>query len=809
MATIQYTPWTSDIELSFFSQLAALKLNHDGLDDSARKVLGLYEIRPGDAPERSCRMQIHSNALTTDELVNLGIESSHYMRYKPRLTTDSIQTGFYRAEGIIKNVNTIEQYKSFHGPTIIERAGHTIWDAIQDGTIYSCPSLLASFTAISFADLKKYRFTYHFAFPAIHSDPPWKSTGDEGVAVKKLAPTETTGLVDTVQTWKYGVDSRQHGFFLAKRIRNLPVDTKSSTKEGNEQEGESQTPITPTAKEHGYLWSVGSLSSYENGFFKDTEEEDRFVCFVDPSTYPKNPGWMLRNLLVLVKQRWKLEKVQVLCYRDTHLKRDQSNSIILNLQSTGAPSEETTSKDTPIPKVTGWERDENNRLRNRMVDLAAFMDPIRLADQAVDLNLKLIKWRIAPSLDLDVVKNTSCLLLGAGTLGSYVARNLMGWGVKKITFVDNATVSFSNPVRQPLFDFKDCLDGGAKKAYRAAEALAEIYPGVEANGHVMSVPMAGHQILDEKTVKSEFEKLKDLINEHDVIFMLMDTRESRWLPTVMGKSSNKIVVNAALGFDTFLVMRHGLRATKTGHEELGCYFCNDVVAPADSVKDQTLDQQCTVTRPGIAAIASALLVELLVSILQHPLKGRAPATTDKQSATAPATAPDLPADTMSYRPHQPPAVSPHSPPPAGSKSQSEAQTPAVQTRIGESQEVTQGSAPPPLSRPPSLSVMDINRAFKHPLGILPHTIRGFLSNFSSVPFIGRPYDCCSACSPKILRAYDKDGWEFVKRALNEKGYVEEVSGLAEVQRKAEEAIKGMEMEDDDDPEALDEEGELL
>lgn len=49
----------------------------------------------------------------------------------------------------------------------------------------------------------------------------------------------------------------------------------------------------------------------------------------------------------------------------------------------------------------------------------------RLADQAVDLNLKLIKWRISPGLDLDIVKNTKCLLLGAGTLGSYVARNLL------------------------------------------------------------------------------------------------------------------------------------------------------------------------------------------------------------------------------------------------------------------------------------------------------------------------------------------------------------------------------------------------
>lgn len=49
----------------------------------------------------------------------------------------------------------------------------------------------------------------------------------------------------------------------------------------------------------------------------------------------------------------------------------------------------------------------------------------RLADQSVDLNLKLMKWRISPGLDLEKIKRTKCLLLGAGTLGSYIARNLL------------------------------------------------------------------------------------------------------------------------------------------------------------------------------------------------------------------------------------------------------------------------------------------------------------------------------------------------------------------------------------------------
>lgn len=136
-------------------------------------------------------------------------------------------------------------------------------------------------------------------------------------------------------------------------------------------------------------------------------------------------------------------------------------------------------------------------------------------------------------------------------------------------------------MRQPLFDFKDCLEGGAKKAHRAAEALSEIYPGVDSVGHVMSVPMAGHPIIDTAKVRKDYDKLKELIDEHDVIFLLMDTRESRWLPTVMGKAAGKIVMNAALGFDTFVVMRHGVKLDETPALQLGCYFCNDVVAPAN------------------------------------------------------------------------------------------------------------------------------------------------------------------------------------------------------------------------------------
>lgn len=182
----------------------------------------------------------------------------------------------------------------------------------------------------------------------------------------------------------------------------------------------------------------------------------------------------------------------------------------------------------------------------------------------------------------------------------------------------------------------------------------------------------------------------------------------------------QIVMNAALGFDTYLVMRHGARHTKPSTDRLGCYYCNDIVAPADvriiaivcvptpqvthynilqSLTDRTLDQMCTVTRPGLASIAASTAVELAVSLLQHP-EGCARSSIFIYCITN-----------------------------------------SNSTQISS----VQAPAPPPQSGSESADPSKSGSV----LGLVPHQLRGFLAQFRNMPIVGAAYDRCTGCSETV------------------------------------------------------------
>jgi len=381
-----------------------------------------------------------------------------------------------------------------------------------------------------------------------------------------------------------------------------------------------------------------------------SDQSVRFGC-INTSPQRANP-WTLRTLLTSLQSLDIASKtIDVVIYSPTLRRLEIKDGLYVRDEELGKTSTSRVLKISTCDWIkvspetlegvgmVGWELNNKNKPGPRSVNLKANMDQESLAEQSAQLNLKLMRWRVIPELDTDMLEKTSCLILGSGTLGCQVARNLMSWGVRKITFLDSGRVSMSNPVRQSLYTFEDSKDGGKFKAERAGEACKEIFPGMDCKGVVMSIPMPGHPIssLSASEVKEDTAKLHDLIKSHDVIYLLTDTRESRWLPTVMAASEGKILINVALGFSSWLVMRHGkgvkkeegqLQSSEKNHEKcleqdedrLGCYFCADVVAPANSMRDRTLDQQCTVTRPGLAPIASAMGVEMMVALLHRNSK---------------------------------------------------------------------------------------------------------------------------------------------------------------------------------------------
>ncbi|CAI0557908.1 unnamed protein product [Linum tenue] len=679
---LQFAPFQSSVDEGFWHRLSSLKLNKFRIDDSPIPITGFYA--PCSHSQVSNHLTLVAESLPADEDEQSSV---------PAIASGNRNR--CSVPGILYNTNTLEDFRALDKKSLLKQEAKKIWEDIQSGRAMEDSALLSRFLVISFADLKKWSFHYWFAFPALVLDPP-----------------ATMVELKAASQW-FTLD-----------------EAESVSKACNEWRSSNSTAGVPF-----FLVSIASDSRASIRHLKDWEAcqgdgQKLLFGFYDPCHLPSNPGWPLRNLLALICSSWNLKSVDLFCYRESRGFADLGLSLVVGGSLTGLQFHRD-HKD--LPNAVGWELNKD-RAVPRSITLAKSMDPTRLAISAADLNLKLMRWRALPSLDLDKLASTKCLLLGAGTLGCEVARRLMAWGVRKITLLDNGKVAMSNPLRQSLYTFDDCLNGGKYKALAAVTSLQRIFPAVEAEGVVMAIPMPGHPATSQEVdgVIDDCTRLHNLIDSHDAVFLLTDTRESRWLPSLLCANANKITITAALGFDSFLVMRHGpgplpnaskadaanalsdemesLALSNREQQRLGCYFCNDVVQPTDSTSNRTLDQQCTVTRPGLASNASSLAVELCVNMLHHP---------DGHLIE---------------------------------------QLPFYRT----------------------FACVDSELA----LGILPHQIRGYLFDFSQMKLVGRSFDRCTACSLTVVKEYRERGLEFLLQAINHPTYLADLTGLTELTKSA-------------------------
>ncbi|XP_014271882.1 ubiquitin-like modifier-activating enzyme ATG7 [Halyomorpha halys] len=650
--SLKYISFNSVIDSSFWHKLYQLKLDEDRLEEKEREIRGFY-LQPN-----SCSLIVDCTSFNREYESLLGKNQFTTIKYlcDKRL---SYNTPFLSATGYLINFNSASKLKDSNKNLIIEKYGKLIKKDIDSGKAIENPNLLTKFVLITFANLKTFEFIYWFGFPALSS-----------LSFKLLSKPEPLNSV-----------------FSEEQIDNLLVSHQELSNENKSVfaliRGSDKLKCM-TMKEYIGLQNKSSMKGM-------------YICFLDPSSDKDYPGWPLRNILTLLASKCKdIWPIDVICLR---IGAPFETSIVLSVSI-----DEESKEDLWI----GWEKNKRDKFGPRCVNLQNDLDPVRVADSSADLNLKLMKWRLVPDLDLDTIKSQKCLLLGAGTLGCSVARNLVAWGVRHVTFVDNGRVSFSNPVRQSLFSYGDCDlgSGGKMKAEAAAVALKSVLPTINSTGVTLEIPMPGHY---SATIENAI-KLHDLIEEHDVVFLLTDSRESRWLPTVICSVLQKLAITAALGYDTYLVMRHG--QGKDANQKLGCYFCNDVTAPGNSMEDRTLDQQCTVTRPGVSNVASALTVELFMSILQHHEKGAAASTEETV------------------------------------------------------------------------------------LGILPHSIRGFISHFTHILPSTVSFSQCIACSSIVEKSYSENKAEFLDKVFKSTKYLEDLTGLTELFN-ATDSLQMLELNDED------------
>ena len=623
MASLLFSPLESSVSSSFWTELARLKLDELRLSELPLEVFGASAAHNFIAP-RSCGAAVFCCCSLAaaqgpcQQQAELSLPRRCTWRRpacsrcawfcrpcgatlahcSPAQSQSRSQTdGRFNVPGTLLVVNTRDTFDSTDRAALLCTAATQLWNDVTDGSAERDPSRLARFVLLAFPDLKAFTFRYWFAFPALKLAAPITCSA---VAPLQAAYTaqECSGVARACCSWL------QAGHSAFAWLVFVPANGSS------EAEAHSLEEWAALASRTGRV----------------------ALAMADPSNLPTNPGWPLRNLLVLACARWGCSSLRVIAVRGEPGRVNPQLTIVLD---TVLPSRAAAfaAGGVEAPAAVGWERDIHGQLGPRVVDLRGCLDPREQAEQATDLNLKLMRWRLFPALDVERLSATRCMLIGAGTLGCAVARTLLAWGVRHITLVDSGSVAFSNPVRQSLFEFEDCLSGGRPKAVVAAEKLQRIFPGAVTRGVVLRVPMPGHAVLPQEAaaVSAEVAQLDALVADSDVCFILTDTRESRWLPTLQCVHHGKLAINAALGFDSFLVMRHGFGAATESADVsaavaprcLGCYFCTDVVAPVDSTVNRTLDQQCTVSRPGLAPMAAALAVELAVSVLHHPEGARA------------------------------------------------------------------------------------------------------------------------------------------------------------------------------------------
>lgn len=166
---LQFQTLSSAVEVPFWAELERKKIDLFKLDDSARAIQGWYAAASAaDQPARLCIGQdawLEEGASPTRYISIFRMKMLLNGKRKQRFSV-SLPPFQYPALGSIKNTNTLEEFKRFNWTGVLADASQQIWTDITSGAALAHPWLLTRFALTTFADLKKYKHVYFFAFPS-------------------------------------------------------------------------------------------------------------------------------------------------------------------------------------------------------------------------------------------------------------------------------------------------------------------------------------------------------------------------------------------------------------------------------------------------------------------------------------------------------------------------------------------------------------------------------------------------------------------------------------------------------------------
>lgn len=162
---------------------------------------------------------------------------------------------------------------------LLLQACDRVWAAICSGAAEADPRLLQTAVLLTHCDLKHYKYRYWFAFPALQPPQPFALAAQPASLAAALGGEAAAAAVAAA------CSSFVASSGLPAWLVHVGADADST--------GAGITTVPLTAWEHLQQQPGGSNSGPQ-----------LFLAVADSSALPENPGWPLRNLLLMAAARW-------------------------------------------------------------------------------------------------------------------------------------------------------------------------------------------------------------------------------------------------------------------------------------------------------------------------------------------------------------------------------------------------------------------------------------------------------------------------------------------------------------------------